>query len=69
MTDQPQDRYRIKGEKGQPNTAFLKIGKIEVEVLTEQEYRDHGYGPDFDELPWNINEHPSSAKESPEHKG
>lgn len=67
MTDQPQGRYRIQGEKGQPNMAFLEIGRIGVEV-TEQEYRDRGYEPDFDGLPWNIAYCPSNAKESPEQK-
>lgn len=61
MTGQPQGRYRIQGEKGQPNRAFLEIGMIGVEV-TEQEYRDRGYGPDFDQLPWEIDYCPLDEK-------
>jgi hypothetical protein len=68
VTDQPQGRYRIQGEKGQPNMAFLEIGRIGVEV-TEQEYRDRGYEPDFDELPWKISYGLSDEKKSHEHKG
>jgi hypothetical protein len=68
MTDQPQGRYRIQSEKGQPNMALLEIGGIGVEV-TEQEYRDGGYEPDFRALPWKVGYRPSTEKTSQEHKG
>jgi hypothetical protein len=68
VTDQPQGRYRIQGEKGQPNMAFLEIGRIGVEV-TEQEYRDGGYEPDFDGLPWKVSYRPCGEKTSRDHKG
>ena len=67
MTYQPQGRYRILGEKGHPNLAFLEIGKIAIEV-TEQEYRDRGYAPDFDQLPWKINFCAFDEKNSRSHK-
>lgn len=53
MSAKPQGRYRSEGESGQPNTAFVEIGTIGLDI-TEQEYRDKGYEPDFDELPWKI---------------
>ena len=68
MTHQPQGRYRIQGEKGRPNLAFLEIGKIGMEV-TEQEYRDRGYEPDFDQLPWKIDYCAFDEKDSRSHKG
>jgi hypothetical protein len=67
MTDQPQGRYRIQIEKGQPNMALLEIGGIGLEV-TEQEYRDGGYAPDFGELPWKVGYRPSGETTSNEHE-
>ncbi len=61
MTDTPQGRYRIQGDKGQPCIAFLEIGRIGVEI-TEQEYRDRGYEPEFDELPWKTDYCPVEKK-------
>ena len=67
VTEQPQGRYRIQGEKGQPNIAFLEIGRIGLEV-TEQEYRDGGYASDFGELPWKVGYRPRSETTSHEHE-
>ncbi len=39
---------------GKPNTAFVEVGRIGLEI-SEQEYRDRGYEPAFDTLPWKIN--------------
>ncbi len=61
VTDQPQGRYRTPGEKGSPNTVFVEIGRIGIEV-TEEEYRDRGYEPDFDELPLKIDYCPVDEK-------
>jgi hypothetical protein len=54
VTEQPQGRYRIQGEKAKPNTAFVEVGRIGFEI-SEQEYRDRGHEPAFDALPWKIN--------------
>jgi hypothetical protein len=48
--------------------AFLEIGTIGVEV-SEQEYRDHGYEPDFDQLPWKIDYCPLDEKNPRDCKG
>ncbi len=61
MTDTPQGRYRIQGDKGHPSIAFVEIGRIGIEI-PEQEYRDRGYEPDFDELPWKIDYCPVEKK-------
>lgn len=50
MPNRPQGRYRTPGESGQPSTAFVEVGSVVLEI-SEQEYRDQGYEPDFDELP------------------
>lgn len=61
MTEKPEGRYKTQGENGKPNTAFVEVGRIVFE-LSEQEYRDRGYEPDFDELPWKINYCPVDEK-------
>jgi hypothetical protein len=61
VTEQPQGRYRTPGEKDGPNTAFVEIGRVGI-VITEQEYRERGYEPDFDELPLKIDYCPVDAK-------
>ena len=61
MTEQPQGRYRTQGEMGKPNTAFVEVGRIGLEI-SEQEYRDRGYEPAFDTLPWKINYCPVDEK-------
>jgi hypothetical protein len=48
--------------------ALLEIGGIGVEV-TEQDYRDGGYEPDFRALPWKVGYRPSAEKTLHEHKG
>jgi len=47
----PRGLYRIQGEEGQPNKAFLEGGTLGFYV-PEQEYRESGFEPDFDELPY-----------------
>ncbi|WP_363350875.1 hypothetical protein [Methylocystis echinoides] len=51
MTEQPQGRYRTPGEAGKPNMAFVEVGRIGLEI-SEQDYRDRGYEPAFEALPW-----------------
>ena len=46
----PHGVYRTKGVDGLPNTALVESGTLGFEIH-EQEYRDQGYKPDFDDLP------------------
>jgi hypothetical protein len=50
MPNKPEGRYRTLGERGQPSIAFVEVGSVMLEI-SEQEYRDQGFEPDFDELP------------------
>jgi len=50
VTHEPRGVYRTLGEDGKPNTALVESGTLGFE-LTEQEYRDQGYKPNFDQLP------------------
>jgi hypothetical protein len=44
-------KYRTMGIGGRPNTAFVKDRSISFDI-GERLYRDRGYLPPFDELPW-----------------
>jgi len=50
VMSKPRGLYRIQGEEGKPNTAFVEGGTLGFYVL-EQQYREEGFEPDFDELP------------------
>lgn len=65
MPEKPQGRYRTSGERGQPNTAFVEIGRIGIDI-PEQEYRDKGYEPDFDTLPWKAEYCAIAQKDDPQ---
>jgi hypothetical protein len=46
--------YRTRGLKGMPNTVRVQdVGGIEMEMdIPEQRYRDNGYEPPYEQLPW-----------------
>lgn len=50
MTSKPRGLYRVQGEKGKPNTAFIESGTLGFYV-PERRYREEGFEPDFDALP------------------
>ena len=50
MSGEPRGVYRTLGTDEKPNTALVESGTLGFEV-SEQEYRDQGYKPDFDDLP------------------
>jgi hypothetical protein len=50
MTGEPRGVYRTLGTDEKPNSALVESGTLGFEV-SEQEYRDQGYKPEFDDLP------------------
>jgi len=42
-----------RGQRWAPNTVLVEYGTLGFNI-PEQGYRDNKYGPDFDELPWDI---------------
>jgi hypothetical protein len=50
VTSKPRGLYRIAGEEGKPDTAFVESGTLGFYVPEEQ-YREEGLEPDFDQLP------------------
>ena len=50
MTGEPRGVYRTLGTDEKPNSALVEFGTLGFEV-SEQEYRDQGDQPDFDDLP------------------
>jgi hypothetical protein len=51
MTPKSRGVYRTQGEAGFPNTVLVEYGTLGFNI-SEQEYRDNKYEPEFDELPW-----------------
>jgi len=51
MTSKARGLFRLAGEKGKPDSAFVEDGIIGFYV-SEQEYRQEGFKPSYDELPW-----------------
>jgi hypothetical protein len=62
VTGEPRGVYRTQGENGKPNTALLESGTLGFDI-TEQEYRDNKYKPDFDDLPWGHEYHAAKKKD------
>lgn len=62
MTREPRGVYRTQGEIGKPNTVLLESGTLGF-YIPEQEYRDNGYKPDFDDLPWSHEYHAAEKKD------
>ena len=52
-------KYRVRGAGGKCDTAFVKDRSISFNI-DERLYRDRGYAPAFDDLPWQN----SDAQES-----
>lgn len=50
MAQEPRGVYRRDGVSGKPNTAVVESGTLGFEI-SEQEYREKGYKPDFHDLP------------------
>jgi hypothetical protein len=44
-------QHRSHGAAGRPDTAFVKDKSISFDI-GERLYRQRGYSPSFDELPW-----------------
>jgi hypothetical protein len=61
MTPKPRGVYRTQGEVGLPNTVLLEYGALGFNI-SEQEYRDNGYQPNFDGLPWGHEYHAAKKK-------
>lgn len=61
MTGEPRGVYRTQGENGKPNTVLLESGTLGFDI-PEQEYRDSGYKPSFDDLPWSHEYHVANKK-------
>lgn len=51
MAKQARGLYRTRGVGGLPNDARVSDGTIAMDI-PEQRYRDNGYEPPFDDLPW-----------------
>ena len=51
MTRSGAGKYRTRGTGGQPDTAFVSDRSISFDI-GERLYRERGYLPPFDELPW-----------------
>jgi hypothetical protein len=50
VAQEPRGIYRREGVTGKPNTAVVESGTLAFEI-SEEEYREKGYEPDFDDLP------------------
>ena len=61
MTE-PRGVYRTQGEDGKPNTVLLESGTLGFDI-SEQEYRENKYKPDFEELPWSHEYHAAKEKD------
>lgn len=61
VTREPRGVYRTEGVNGKPNTVLLESGTLGFDI-PEQEYRDGGYKPDFDDLPWSHEHHAAEKK-------
>ena len=53
MTRSGTGKYRTHGIGGEPDTAFVKDRSISFDI-GERLYRERGYLPWFDELPWST---------------
>lgn len=62
MTAEPRGVYRTQGEDGEPNTVLLETGTVGL-AISEQEYRDGRYQPDFDALPWSHEYHAANKQD------
>lgn len=67
MTREPRGVYRTQGENGKPNTVLLESGTLGFDI-TEQEYRDNGYQPAFEDLPWGREYHAAKKKDDHAHR-
>ena len=54
-------KHRTRGTGGRTDTAFVKDRSISFNI-EERLYRDRGYLPDFDQLPWQETESVPAAK-------
>ena len=68
MTGEPRGVYRTLGTEEKPSTALVESGTLGFEV-SEQEYRDQGYKPDFDDLPCGSGSCASEMKGDQAHPG
>lgn len=48
-------KYRTRGVGGKGDTAFVKDRSISFDI-DERLYRERGYAPGFDDLPWQKSE-------------
>jgi hypothetical protein len=54
--------HRNRGLSGRPDTAFVKDRSISFDII-ERMYRQRGYLPQFDDLPWQ--EDPANCPPAP----
>ena len=54
-------KYRMRGLGSRPDTAFVKDRSISFDI-DERLYRERGYAPAFEELPWHAEQLPISDK-------
>ena len=67
MTGEPRGVYRTLGTDEKPNTALVESGTLGFEV-SEQEYREQGYKPDFEDLPCGDHFCPPEKKDDHAHR-
>lgn len=54
-------RYKTRGTDGGPDLAFVVDKSISFE-MGEMLYRNRGYSPPFDQLPWEAKGHPDRRR-------